>query len=185
MRKTVLFILAVTCALSFSQVKSKDTSAAPVIPLPPVVDGGLTSLWYNDHKYILDEYGGFELLNYKNVGFNVSRDTLNAYAWKLFVMGDYAEKELSYATLARLKNQEKGLLLLFFRWFDPSDTTKKHGVYYTTFLAKDKYLLRTKQSLDEGFDTLEISCGDLKKRCGMVYYDMKQKQMVLKMTGKE
>jgi hypothetical protein len=178
MYRALFFIIALFYALSFSQHSSKDTASATKIPLPPIVDGGLTSLWYNDHKHILDEYGDFELLNYKNAGFKLSSDSLNAYAWRLFVMGDYVEKELSYATVARLKNSDKGVLLVFFRWFDPTDTTKKHGVFYTTFLAKDKCLLRTKQSLGEGFDTLEISCGDLNRRCGMCYYDMTKKQMV-------
>jgi len=185
MYKALFFMLALCCALGFSQHTSKDTPSAAKIPLPPFVDGGLTSLWYNDHKHILDIYGEFELLNYTNAGFKVSSDSLNAYAWKLFVMGDYVEKELSYATVARLKNSDKGALLIFFRWFDPADTTKKHGVYYTAFLAKDKCLLRTKQSLGEGFDTLEISCGDVKQRCGVCYFDMTQKRMVLKMSGKE
>ena len=185
MYKALVFITALVYALGFSQAASKDTTSAPRLELPPVVNGGLMGLWYHDHTYILDTYGEFELLNYKNAGFKVTSDSLNAYAWKLFVMGDYVEKELSYATVARLKKNDKGLLLIFFRWFDPADTTKKHGVFYTTLLAKDKCLLRTKQSLGEGFDTLEISCGDLKQRCGKCYYDMTKKQMVLQMTGKE
>ena len=153
------------------------------VPLPPLTHGGLTSLWYHDHKFILDEYGEFELLNYKNAGFSFQEDSITAYSWKMLAMGDFLDKEVSYATLARVKNNDNGILLIMFRWVDPKDST--HGVFYRTFIGKDRLLLRTKQCTTGGVDTLEISCGDLKRRCAKCFYDPKKKEMVLEMTGKD
>ena len=185
MRKIILLLVVLVYSVGFSQEKTKKPSTAMKVPLPPVVTGGLTSLWYHDHKFLLDEYGEFELLNYKNAGFKTSRDSLSAYSWDPFVMGDFVEKEISYATIARIKNNDKGLLLLFFRWIEPSDSTRTHGIFYRTFIGKDKLLLRTKQCTTGGVDTLEISCGDLRQVCGKCYFDNKKAEMVLEMVGKE
>jgi hypothetical protein len=185
MRKIVLLFVVLVYSVGFSQEEKKKPSTAMKVPLPPVVAGGLTSLWYHDHKFLLDEYGEFELLNYKNAGFKSSRDSITAYSWEPFVLGDFVEKEVSYATIARIKNSDKGLLLLFFRWIEPSDSTQTNGIFYRTFIAKDKLLLRTKQCTTGGVDTLEISCGDLKERCGKCYFDNKKAEMVLEMVSKE
>lgn len=189
MRIIMLLIVMIFYSVGFSQENVEDSSSSSLssmrVPLPPVVYGGLTSLWYHDHKFLLDEYGEFELLNYKNAGFKTSRDSLSAYSWEPFVMGDFVEKEVSYATIARIKNNDKGLLLLFFRWIDPTDSTRTHGIFFRTFIGRDKLLLRTKQCLTGGVDTLEISCGDLKQICGKCYFDNKKAEMVLEMVGKE
>lgn len=185
MRKIIPLLVMMIYSAGFSQEATKKPSTSMKVTLPPVVDGGLTSLWYHDHKFILSEYGEFELINYKNAGFKTSRDSLSAYSWEPFVIGDFVEKEVSYATIARVKNNDKGLLLIFFRWIEPSDSSLINGVFYRTFIGKDKLLLRTKQCLTGGVDTLEISCGDLKQRCGKCYFDNKKAEMVLEMTGKE
>ena len=184
MRAIILLLVVIIYSMSYSQEETKKPSTSMKVPLPPVVDGGLTSLWYHDHKFLLDEYGEFELLNYKNAGFETSRDSLSASSWMPFVIGDFVEKEVSYATLARVKNNDKGLLLIFFRWIEPSDSSLTNGVFYRTFIEKDKLLLRAKQCTTGGVDTLEISCGDLKHGCGKCYFDNKKAEMVLEMTGK-
>ena len=184
--RTIIFLSVVLIySVGFCQEETKKPSTSMKVPLPPVIAGGLTSLWYHDHKFLLDEYGEFELLNYKNAGFKTSRDSLSAYSWEPFVIGDFVEKEISYATIARIKNSDKGLLLLFFRWIEPSDSTRTHGIFYRTFIGKDKLLLRTKQCTTGGVDTLEISCGDLKQICGKCYFDNKKAEMVLEMGSKE
>ena len=148
--------------------------------------GGLSSLWYHDHKFLKEEYGDFELLNYKNAGFKDSRDSLTAHSWTLFTMGDFLTKDLSYATLAKVKGSDQGILLIMFKWHDPAkDSSSAHGIFYRTFIGKEKLLLRTKQCTTGGVDTLEISCGDLQRRCGKCYYDSKQGKMVLDIIGKE
>lgn len=181
MRISILAVVFILFVGSYSQ----NSTSSMKVQLPPFSHGGIMSLWYDDHKFLMKEYGEFDLLNYKNTDFALSRDSISAYNWKLFVMGNYINKDLSYATLARVKNLTDGLLLVMFQWHEPTDTTKKHGVFFQTFIGKKKLLLRTKQSLSGGVDTLELSCGDLKKRCGVCYYDDKQKKMVIKMTGKK
>lgn len=187
MRRVVFTVIMIfiLCIVSFTQEKTDTTSSSMRVPLPPLSSGGLSSLWYHDHKFILDEYGEFELLNYKNVGFAVAEDSLTAYSWTPLAMGDFVEKEVSYATLARVKDKNKGILLILFRWHDPSDSSRAHGVYYKTFIGKDKLLLRTKQCTTGGVDTLEISCGDLKRRCGKCYFDKSKENMVLEMVDKD
>ncbi len=172
------------CMLSFAEEKQADSKSSMKVPLPPFSNGGILSLWYHDHKFILEEYGEFDLLNYNNVGFDMSRDSLSAYSWKLVAMGDFISKEVSYATLARVKKNDKGILLILFQWHDPSDSSKTHGVYYRTFIDKNKLLLRTKQSTTGAVDTLEISCGDLYNRCGKCYFDKEKGQMILDMADK-
>jgi hypothetical protein len=173
------------CSICFAQEKTKKSASSEIIPLPPVMGGGLSSLWYHDHKFIKEEYGDFELLHYKNAGFKDRQDSLTALSWTLFTMGDFLTKEVSYATLARVKGKDQGILLLMFKWHDPKDTSRTHGIFYRTFIGKDKLLLRTKQCTTGGVDTLEISCGDLQRRCGQCYYDPKQSKMVLDIIEKE
>lgn len=188
MRTVTLFIVSLLLLFlsAFTQEKKEKPAAALKIPLPPVISGGLSSLWYHDHKFLLDEYGDFELLNYKNAGFTTSRDSLTAHSWTPFTMGDFLKKELSYATLAKVKGNDQGILLIMFKWHDPAkDSSSAHGIFYRTFIGKDKLLLRTKQCTTGGVDTLEISCGDLQRACGKCYYDTKQSKMVLDIVGKE
>ncbi len=184
--RTVLFttLLLLGYAVSFTEEKKKSPSPNK-IPLPPLSQGGLLSLWYHDHKFIQKEYGDFELMNYKNSGFKTKQDSLTANSWKLLAIGDFLTKELSYATLARVKNKDRGLLLIFFKWHDPSiDSSRTHGIFYRTYLSSDKVLLRTKQCTTGGVDTLEIACDDLKQKSGKCYYDSSKGVMVLKMTDK-
>ncbi len=180
--------LALLCSIAVAQeTESKKATPKKIkkIPLPPVIDGGLSSLWYHDHIFIKEEYGDFELLNYKNSGFNARQDSLSAESWKLLAIGDFLTKEVSYATLAKVKNNDKGILLFFFKWHDPADSSRAHGVFYRTFIGREKLLLRTIQCTTGGVDTLEISCGDLKRRCGKCYYDTKQSKMVLEITDSD
>ena len=101
-------------------------------------------------------------------------------------MGDFLTKDVSYATLAKVKGNDQGLLLIMFKWHDPAkDTSRTHGIFYRTVIGKDKLLLRTKQCTTGGVDTLEISCGDLQRACGKCYYDTKQGKMVLDIVDKE
>lgn len=183
MRTIIPAFMLFLCLFSFAQEKKSSSSMR--IPLPPLINGGISSLWYDDHKFIQSEYGEFELLNYKNVGFEISKDSLSAHSWRLLAMGDFIEKEVSYATLARVKGNDKGILLIFFRWHNPSDSSRTQGVFYRAFIGKDKLLLRTKQSITGGVDTLEFSCGDLIRKCGKCYFNEKQRQMVLEMTDKD
>ncbi len=180
-----VMILLLLCLPTISQKNSEKKSTAMLVPLPPVANGGLSSLWYHDHKFILDEYGKFDLLNYKNAGFKGNTDSLTALSWKMLAMGDFLRKDVSYATLARVKNRPDGILLIMFQWHDPTDSSRLHGVHYKTFIGKEKLLLRTKQCTTGGVDTLEFSCGDLKRRCGLCYFDGKKGKMVLKITDKE
>jgi hypothetical protein len=161
------------------------TASSGMIPLPPLTNGGLTSLWYDEHKYLDKEYGEFELLNYGNSGFKTRRDSLTAYSWQLVAMGDFVEKSVSYATLARVRNHPGGLLLIMFKWHDPADTARAHGIYFQTFIGKEKLLLRTKQCTTGGVDTLEISCGDLKRSCGKCWFDPQVREMVVEMAEKK
>ncbi len=188
MHKISLFIVSLFLLSSsvFAQEKTKKSTSKQIIPLPPVMSGGLSSLWYHDHKFVKEEYGDFELLNYKNSGFKTSQDSLKAKSWTLFAMGDFLTKEVSYATLAKVKGNDQGLLLIMFKWHDPAkDSSSAHGIFYRTFIGKDKLLLRTKQCTTGGVDTLEISCGDLQRGCGKCYYDTKKGKVVLEITEKE
>jgi hypothetical protein len=180
-----LLSLLVLSVSGITQDTSVKKSTDMQVPLPPLSHGGLTSLWYHDHKFILDEYGEFEPLNYKTAGFSKLKDSITAYSWNMLAMGDFLEKSVSYATLARVKNSDKGILLIMFRWVDPTDPAQAHGVFYRTFIGKDQLLLRTKQCTTGGVDTLEISCGDLTRRCAKCFYDPKKGEMVLEMTDKE
>ncbi len=182
---SVMLTIFIICLPGTTQEKSQKKSTAMQVPLPPLSHGGLTSLWYHDHKFLLDEYGEFELLNYKTAGFTGPQDSITAYSWKMLAIGDFLEKSISYATLARVKNNDKGILLIMFRWVDPADSTRAHGVFYRTFIGKDKLLLRVKQCTTGGVDTLEISCSDLKRRCAKCFYDTKKGQMVLETVDKD
>jgi hypothetical protein len=87
-------------------------------------------------------------------------------------MGNFVgEKGVQYATLARVANQSKGLLLIMFEWVDPADTTKPHGVFHHAFVGQESLLLRSKQATQGWIDTLEFSCSDLDRTCGKAYYN--------------
>jgi hypothetical protein len=140
--------------------------------IPPLYKGGIAGLWHHDHAFIRREYGEFELLNYENVTFPVSSDSLKRSSWKLVAMGNFLNDSLQFATLARLKGRNDGLLLIMFEWTDPTDSTRSHGVFHHTFIGKESLLLRTKQSVEPGgLDSLEFSCADLDRVCGRAYYN--------------
>ena len=57
MRKFSLFIVSLMMlSLSvFAQENKERPKTAQMIPLPPVMSGGLSSLWYHDHKFVKEE----------------------------------------------------------------------------------------------------------------------------------
>jgi hypothetical protein len=160
-----------------AQEKQNPTIPSKPVPLPPLSHGGLMGLWYHDHVFVAKEFGEFELLNFKNLGYMFDRELVTKNSWKLFVLGNFIDKGISYATLARLKNRSTGYLLLFFKWPDSKDTTQTHGVFHTVFLNQEKSLLRTVQSTSGDLDTLEVACPGLDSCCIKFFYDVSKKQI--------
>jgi hypothetical protein len=180
--------IAVLCAtlLIAGSLPGKDKEPVARVPVPPLQNGGLMSLWYKEHKYVLEEYGEFELLNLGNCGFPVATDKITATSWKLFAMGNFLNESMQYATLLRTKNHPDGILLVMFQWAQAGDTTRPHGVFYDSFIGKPTLLIRTKQSATEdGLDTLEFSCEDLDRVCGQAYYETSSGSMKLNIVDTE
>ncbi|MBD3315816.1 MAG: hypothetical protein GF344_08525 [Chitinivibrionales bacterium] len=172
--------------VGLSVIARNNKKAVGTVPVPPFHDGGIMSLWYREHKFIQNEFGDFELLNYDNCGFDVEKDSLAADGWKLVALGNFlGEKGVQYATLARVSNQSKGLLLVMFEWVDPADGTKPHGVFYHTFVGQETLLIRTKQAAEGGVDTLEFSCSDMSRICGKAYYNAAADEFSLGVVDKD
>ncbi len=154
------------------------------IPVPPLQKGGIAGLWYREHEFIQEKYGPFKLLNFDDVSYRIKNDSADDLSWRLVAMGNFLERGIQYATLARVENYPDKTLLIMFEWVPPSDTNNSHGVFYHTLLSKDKLLLRTKQS-QSGIDTLEFSCADVQRICGKAYYDIGAKAVRLEIVGKD
>jgi len=152
--------------------------------VPPLSDGGIASLWANEHEFIKHTYGPFELLSFSNTTHRIKRDTVTDRTWQLVAMGNFLAEGLQFATLARLKDKPDGTLLIVFEWKDIKDSTRTHGVFYHTYLSKPDLLIRTKQGAGGAFDTLQISCADIQRVCGQCYFDSSGNRMRLEMIDK-
>jgi len=139
--------------------------------IPPVMNGGLAGLWECEHKFIEKTYGEFELLNFGNVDYSYENVSLSSKTWKLFSMGNYTQKKMQFATLARLKNYKDKILLIVFEWNPPQDTTCTHGVLFHSLLSESHVLIRTAQALGGCCDTIQISCADRNRLCATCYYN--------------
>lgn len=172
-----VFLFAATIARGESSAK---------LPLPPFSNGGIRGLWAQDHEYIQKKFGTFELLDYSDFEYRVRREGMTDTTWKLVAMGNFLPKGIQFATLARLQNRSDGLLLIMFDWLTLEEAKQSTGVFYTSFLSKEKLLLRTKQTtVDSGTDTLLVSCGDTESLCGKAYFDSKSNQVVYRVVGSE
>jgi hypothetical protein len=173
----------IVCTFVLAARAADPTPASQRIPTPPLMNGGLAGLWANDHVYMEETYGEFDLLNLENSTYRIKRDSITDKTWVLFAMGDFLPKQgLQYATLGKLKNKPDGTLLCMFEWSNPDDSTG-HGVIYHTFLGRNDLLLRTKQGEGGKNDTLELSCADLQRVCGKCYFDRDKEAMTLEMTN--
>lgn len=178
----VLFFAGMGCR---AQNMTDSSNSALQVPLPPLSFGNVSSLWYDDHRHVMKQYGDFDLVNVNNT--RIPLDSLSSVStgWKFLAIGNFLDKGLHYATVARPKNNPSSTIIIMFRWKSPEDTAAANGVFFTTLLNTDKVMLRTKQCHYGKFDTLEISCADIKQVCNRCYYDVYKKQIVLKVVGKE
>jgi len=151
MAAAVLLLAAARCAVPSAQPAP---AAGATLKLPPMIAGGIAGLPEPEHRFIVREYGRYELLNRANAGFTPGG------AWTLAALGGFRGDSVSYATLARVEGHADGLLLLMFTWSDDPDTSRQHTVYYHTFLGKRSAALRVRQAAAGTPDTLEISCAD-------------------------
>ena len=189
MRRRFLIVLCVLAVglLDDSAVRGDETtkSRRSGMKVPPLSKGGIAGLWVPAHEFIHEHYGPFELLNFDNAPDRIVEDSLVDTRWKLVAMGNFLDRRLQFATLARVKNQSSGTLLIMFEWPERADSTAPHGVFHHELLAKDKLLLRTKQSKDGGLDTLVFSCADIQRPCGKCFYDTTAKHMRVVLTGQD
>ncbi len=166
-----------------AQTGTDEKPARKQLAVPPLSNGGIAGLWTPEHLFIESQFGPFELLSFENTEHRIKRDSITDKTWQLVAMGNYLRKGLQFATLARLKDRPDGTLLFFFEWKDAADSANVHGVFYHTFLSKDDLLIRTTQGTGGTMDTLEVSCADIQRVCGKVYYDQELKRMKLHMVG--
>jgi len=178
-----LVIVAMT-AHDITGEQEKTTKKGSGVKVPPLSDGGVASLWANEHEFVKHKYGPFELLNFGNTAYRIKRDTVTDKTWQLVAMGNFLPEGLQFATLARLKNKPDGTLLIVFEWNEAKDSSRTHGVFYHSYLSKPDLLIRTKQGAGGAFDTLQISCADIQRVCGKCYYDSSASRIQLKMVDK-
>ncbi len=184
MRKTAVGVLVVICVAFAQQTNSSKSSQR--LPLPPFSNGGIRGLWAHDHEYIQNKFGEFQLLDYSKINFEIKREGVTDTTWKLVTMGNYLPEGVQFATLARLKNRSGGLLLIMFDWVSLEEAKQRPGVFYTSFIGKEKLLLRTRQSrAKNGIDTLFLSCANTESLCGKAFYDRASKQIVYRVVGQD
>lgn len=180
---TLFFIWIITACCCIGAQESSDSV---LLKLPPLINGGIAGLWHNDHSFIEKEYGPFEPLNFSTANQPAQKEKASAGGWALFTMGNFLlGKELQFATLASVKNLPEGTLLIMFEWVDPSNTEKTNGVFHHTFIGKENLLIRTKQAVSGGVDTLEFSCSDLARPCGKAFFDTTSGSIRLSIVDKE
>ena len=180
-----LLIALATAARIVAADTPKGGTEKGSLPLPPMRNGGIVDLWEHDHEYIKGQFGQFELLNRDNVSFRMKTEGVADTTWKLAAIGNFLPGSIQYATLARRKGRDDGVLLLMFRWVSPDDSSSPHGVFYDAVIGKDALLIRTKQGIETPVDTLELSCSDTERLCAKCFFDSTSHQMILRMVDKD
>jgi hypothetical protein len=170
-RLAILFVLLTAVAAATAQDKATEAKPKKQLMLPPMYKGGIAGLWEKEHLFVKSQFGEFELLNFDNTTHRIKVDTMTDKTWQLVAMGNYLEKGLQFATLARVKDKPEGMLLIMFEWKEPAEGSDAHGVFYHQFVGKQDLLLRTKQGGGGKLDTLELSCTDVQRVCGKCYYN--------------
>jgi hypothetical protein len=178
------FFLAVFVIAALCSDDSNEQKTDP-LPLPVFSNGGIVSLLSPAHRSIENKYGNFELLNYKNISYAPQKNNWTDTSWKLVALGNYLGKGIQYATIARLDSPKDRSLLILFSWPETKSDMKKHNVFYTAVLSKNRVLIRTKQSAGKGIDTLEFSCADTERLCGKCFYDKTEAQIKLQITDSD